>query len=255
MVAFERESVPFSLDGCAGTRRFTVAEYRRMAELGILEWEEGVELLGGYIVRKGLHRSSPLRPVGRPQWASLRRFTVPEYHAMIAAGILADGEPVELLEGVVVAKMSRNPPHDSAMDLFRSVVTPYVPSDCLLRSQQAVTLLDNEPEPDFALVRGTPRTFTSSHPRPSDILLVVEVSDTSLELDREVKAPGYARNRLPVYWIVNVRDGWIEVYTNPDPAATPPAYCSRTDYLPGQSVPLVLDGVAVGAIPVSDLLP
>ena len=185
----------------------------------------------------------------------LRRFTRAEYHKMLDAGILSDGEPVELLEGLVVCKMSRNPPHDAALDLFRAAIGGLIPAGHLLRSQQAVSIDGSEPEPDFAVVRGGPRSFVARHPGPPEILLLVEVADSSLDDDRELKGTAYARNRVPVYWIVNVQDGHIEVYTDPDSAGSPPAYRARTDYVPGQHVPLTLDGVTVGHLPVADLLP
>ena len=70
-----------------------------------------------------------------------------------------------------------------------------------------------------------------------------------------VKLAEYARAGIPVYWVVNLIDARVEVYTDPDPAATPPEYRTRTDYAPGQSVPLALDGQLVASIPVDDLLP
>lgn len=238
-----------------GLHRFTVGEYHRLAEIGVLDWQESLELIDGYIVHKGGRAPSPLRPVARPEWSGLRRFTVPEYHAMLAAGVLTRGDPVELIDGYLVEKMSRNPPHDSAIDLFRAALAPFIRPGLLLRSQQAVTLLDGEPEPDFALVRGGPRSFARQHPRPADILLVAEVADTSLPIDRGLKGVAYARNGLPVYWIVNLEEGQVEVYTDPDPAATPPAYRTRTDYRPGDTVPVILDGQPAGGIAVDDLMP
>jgi len=244
-----------ALPELAGAWRFTSHEYRRLAEIGVIDWSESLERLDGYIVHKGGREPSPLRPTCPPAWCALRRFTVPEYHAMMQAGILASGDRVELVDGYLVEKMSRNPPHDAAIDLFRAALAPHVGPGMLLRSQQAVTLLDGEPEPDFAVVRGDPRSFARQHPRPRQILLVAEVADTSLDTDRGLKAAAYARNGLPVYWIINLEEGQVEVYADPDPAATPPAYRTRTDYRPGQDVPVVLDGAAVAAVPVADLLP
>jgi Uma2 family endonuclease len=74
-------------------------------------------------------------------------------------------------------------------------------------------------------------------------------------MDRGLKGVAYARNGLPVYWIINLVDRQIEVYTDPDPAATPPAYQARTDYAPGQDVPILLDGQVAAVIPAADLLP
>ncbi len=245
----------FGLDSLEGTHRFTVTDYHRLRDIGVIDDQESLELLDGYIVHKGGRRASPLRAVANPAWSSLRRFTVAEYHAILSEGILKSGDPVELIDGFLVLKMSRNPPHDSAIDLFRTALSLLLPTGLMLRSQQAATLLDSEPEPDFAVVRGGPRTYRTRHPQPADILLIVEVSDTTLDQDQTAKSVAYARNRLTEYWIVNIPDRQIEVYTDPQPAASPPAYATRTDYRPGQEVPLVLDGTAVGTIAVADLLP
>ena len=91
-------------------------------------------------------------------------------------------------------------------------------------------------------------------PNAADFGIVIEVSDSSLDFDRRDKGRIYAHAGILVYWIVNVADRQIEVYTNPDPAANPPEYTASAIYLPGQSVPLVLDGIAVGAIPVSEFI-
>ena len=124
-----------------------------------------------------------------------------------------------------------------------------------VRIELPVTLANSEPEPDGAVVRGDRRTFDQRAPTGSDFGVVVEVGESSLRFDRRIKLPLYAAAGIPVYWIVNLIDSHVEVYTDPDPAAEPPAYCTRTDYAPGQDVPLVLDGNPVATIPVSDLLP
>jgi Uma2 family endonuclease len=85
--------------------------------------------------------------------------------------------------------------------------------------------------------------------------VVIEVSNTSLDTDREDKSRIYARAGLPVYWIVNVVDRQVEVYEQPSGPTADPGYATRTDYKPGDSVPLVLDGNTVGTIPAADLLP
>lgn len=85
--------------------------------------------------------------------------------------------------------------------------------------------------------------------------MVIEVADSSLARDRRDKGRSYARAGIAVYWIVNLVDGVIEVYSNPEPTALSPVYRDRTDYRPGQDVPLVLDGVNVGSIPAAELLP
>jgi Uma2 family endonuclease len=114
-----------------------------------------------------------------------------------------------------------------------------------------VTLGRSEPEPDFVLARGNKRSYLTRHPGPGDIGLVVEVSNSTLDSDREDKLPIYSRIGLPVYWIVNVINMQIEVYEQPAGVS----YGSKTVYKKGDAVPLVLDGKVVASIPASDLLP
>ena len=184
-----------------------------------------------------------------------RRLTVAEYHTMHDAGILLEGERVELLEGYIVEKPMRNPPHDVTLQRLTKRLLRLGLGGWEVRIRSAVSFQDSEPEPDAAVVRGGEATYAARHPEPADFGLIIEVSDSSLLFDRKVKGKMYAEVGLPVYWIVNIPDRVIEVYTDPDPAAAPPAYRTRTDYTPGQAVPLVLDGAAGGAVPVADLLP
>jgi len=91
--------------------------------------------------------------------------------------------------------------------------------------------------------------------RPADCGIVIEVSDSSLWYDRTVKGRLYAEAGIPEYWIVNIDERIVEVYTSPNPAANPAEYATRTDYAVGQSVPLVPDGTAVAQLPIADLMP
>lgn len=184
-----------------------------------------------------------------------RKFTLGEYHRMIETGVLKDGEPYELLEGHLVLKMSRGSPHDSAVQVVNKRFVRLAPSGWEPRCQCAVTLGDgSEPEPDIALVRGDETTFRDHHPGPAEIGLLVEVADSSLADDRQDKGRIYARAGVPVYWVVNVVDKLIEVYTRPGGPADAPAYGQRDDYPPGTAVPVVLDGVTVGMVAVADVV-
>ncbi|HZY89283.1 MAG TPA: Uma2 family endonuclease [Gemmataceae bacterium] len=186
----------------------------------------------------------------------IRRFTVDEYHRMIDAGILREGDRHELLNGWIVPKMTRNPPHDLALGLVEDALLQRMPAGWFRRGQSAVTVSsDSEPEPDVAVVRGDRRDYGSRHPGPQDMGLAVEVSDSTLAQDRTVKLQIYARARVPVYWIVNLPDTRVEVYTDPTGPDPAPAYRQRRDFGPADEVPLVLDGAEVGRIPVRDLLP
>lgn len=186
--------------------------------------------------------------------AGFRRFTVDEYHQMIRAGILLDGEPVELLEGWMVKKMSHGTPHDSSMDAFEGILPTLLPSDWFMRCQRAITLSDSEPEPDYAIVRGPRSRYRNAHPTPPDIGLIVEFSVSSLRIDRVGKARIYARAGIPIYWIVNVIDKVIEVYTQPGVSGDTTAYAKREDFAIGASVLVILDGNTVGTVAVADVM-
>jgi Uma2 family endonuclease len=184
----------------------------------------------------------------------VRRFTVDEYRRMIEDGYFAADEQFELLEGWIVEKVSRNPPHDSVLNRSRRRIERALPPEWMARVQMAITTADSEPEPDIATVRGDDADYESRHPGPADTALIVEVANTSLAEDRGVKLRVYARAGISVYWIVNLNDRSIEVYTDPTGPAAVPTYRARTDYAPGQSIPFALAGVEMGPIPAGDLL-
>jgi Uma2 family endonuclease len=173
---------------------------------------------------------------------------------MIRTGILKEDDRVELIYGWIVDKMPQNSPHAAAVSRLQLGLPPVLGGEWVLRSQLPVTFVDSEPEPDAVIARGPVNRYDRRHPRGRDITAVIEVADTSLEDDRTVKGPLYARERIPTYWIVNVVDRQIEVYSQPR-AGKSPAYRHQQTYRPGEAVPLVLAGAPAGAIPVDDLLP
>jgi Uma2 family endonuclease len=175
---------------------------------------------------------------------------------MITAGILKEGEPIELLDGWLVLKMTRNPPHDLSLSLTEEEIQTRLPKEWFLRIQSAITIPEyNEPEPDIGVVCGPRRRYKTRHPGPSDTAMIVEISDASLQEDREDKAPIYASAKIPVYWIINIPDNQIEVNTEPSGPTAEPGYRQNKVYRPGDLVPLMIDGREVGQIAVSDLLP
>lgn len=187
--------------------------------------------------------------------ASFRRFTVPEYHKLIEIGILTEDDDLELLDGHLVTKMSRGAPHDGTLKKVEKRLSRVLPSGWDTRAQMGFTLAGSEPEPDILLVRDEPSGYTTRHPTPSEAGLVIEVADSTLASDRALKLPLYAHAGIAEYWIVNFADRQIEVYTDPQPNASPPSYATRMDYRSGQTVTLVLDSVTIGLIPAADLLP
>jgi Uma2 family endonuclease len=187
--------------------------------------------------------------------ASFPRFTVSRYQRMIETGILTPDDKVELLDNYLVLKMPRIPLQDGTIDVIKAVLPALVPTGWLLRIQQTIVLADSQPEPDFAIVRGTPRSYLTRPPTAPDVGLLIEVADLSLLPDQRDKTRIYARGGIPVYWIVNLVDRRIEVYSQPSGPSAAPAYGSFQVYQPGDAVPVVLDGSTVATAPVSDLLP
>ncbi|MBN9119782.1 MAG: Uma2 family endonuclease [Planctomycetes bacterium] len=184
-----------------------------------------------------------------------RRFTLEEYHKLIQLGILTEGDNVELLEGSLVAQLPRGVAHDYAATVLAAELRSLVPEAFVLSPRCALTLPpDSEPEPDHSVARGPHALFRHRHPGPADTALVIEVAASSLARDRIDKARVYARAGLPVYWIVNVIDKQIEVFTRPSGPCDAPAYAQRDVFAVGASVPVVLDGDTVGAIAVADVM-
>jgi Uma2 family endonuclease len=200
----------------------------------------------------GIHQTHDF---GRFPSAPVHRFTVDEYHRMIQAGVLTENQRVELLEGWIVAKMPHNPPHDSTIDLVVGQLEKIMPQDWFIRIQSAITTEDSEPEPDIAVVRGPRGRYLESHPRAPDIGLLIEVSDASLDHDRNDKAPLYARARIGAYWIVNLVESRIEVYREPSGPDSSPCYHDLRFYGRGDSIPIVLEDKEIGRIEVMKVIP
>jgi hypothetical protein len=181
------------------------------------------------------------------------RISVDQYQQMVQAGILGKYDRCVLIEGMLVEKMVRNPPHDDSLLKTDRRLTRLVPEQWLVRKQSALVLDDSLPEPDVVVARGDESTFASRHPGPADVGLLCEIADSSLRIDREM-AGVYARNNIPSYWIVNLSDDIVEVYTQPSGPTQSPSYANRHDYAREDSVPLVLDGKVIAMIPVAELL-
>jgi Uma2 family endonuclease len=183
----------------------------------------------------------------------IRRFTVAEYHRLVEAGILRDDDPVELIQGFLVTKMVRNPRHDLGVSLTEEALSRVLPEPWFCRVQSAVTTADSEPEPDVAIVRGPRRRYATSHPSASDVALIVEVADASLQRDRSDKASLYAAAGIPSYWILNLVDGVLEVHETPDSGTR--AYGKRRVLGGDATVDVVLPGGPAIAVRVANLLP
>lgn len=182
------------------------------------------------------------------------RLTVQQYERMAEAGILTKYDRVELLRGYLFEKLMRNAPHDSAVSRIVRRFMRVLPTDWTLRVQSAIVLRDSEPEPDFAVVRGSEETYDERKPVARDIGLLIEVSDSSLPDDRGIKAQLYAEARIQEYWIVNVVDDCLELLTKPR-AGRLPGYRAQRVLSREDSIALTLDGVQMATFSVNELLP
>jgi Uma2 family endonuclease len=147
-----------------------------------------------------------------------RRFTVAEYYQMAAAGILHEEDRVELIEGEIVEMPPIGPGHAASVDDLTELFVQGLGKAARVRVQNPVHLDEyNEPQPDLMLLRRRPDSYRRGHPRPADVLLIVEVGATSAGLDRRVKLPLYARFGILEVWLVDVGRGTIRVYREPSP--------------------------------------
>jgi Uma2 family endonuclease len=184
----------------------------------------------------------------------VRRFSVEEYHRLIEAGILKSGDPYELLDGWIVPKMTIHPPHNSAVRRLARRLNRLLSDDWVIQVQGPITFPDNEPEPDVVIALGPETKYDNVNPGPKDVALVAEVADTSVAEDQGTRLRIYARARIPVYWIVNLIDRRVEVYSQPH-GGRKPAYRRRRDYGPDEKLPVVLGGRHIGEIAVREILP
>ncbi len=184
-------------------------------------------------------------------------WTRPLLRQLIAAGVVREGDRVELIEGELVVTPVQNEPHVVASELTEDVLRAAFGAGYHVRGQRPVALGDvSEPEPDIAVVPGSIREYLDHHPTPEAVALLVEVSDTTLRYDRLRKMSLYAKYGIKEAWIVNLPERILEVYR--EPAADPMAwygfsYHSRTVVPPdGPIAPLSAPDKPISA---ADLLP
>lgn len=143
------------------------------------------------------------------------RFSVDDYEQMVEYGILTEQNRVELIRGEIVDKMTIGDPHAACVNRLSRLFNKRVGDDVLVAVQNPIRLADSVPEPDIALLLARPDFYATGKPRPADVLLLIEVADSSLDYDREVKRPLYAESGIGEYWIVNLPDQSLEVYRAP----------------------------------------
>ncbi|HZU76892.1 MAG TPA: Uma2 family endonuclease [Dehalococcoidia bacterium] len=145
-----------------------------------------------------------------------RLFTIEEYQRMGEAGILSEDERVELWEGEIVCMAPIGSDHAGSTDDFANFFAHALHGRAIVRVQNPIDIPPRgEPQPDIAVLRPRPDRYHASHPTPEDVLLLIEVADTSLRYDRDVKLAGYASARIPEVWIADLRNKRLLVFRNP----------------------------------------
>jgi Uma2 family endonuclease len=201
-----------------------------------------------------LERSTPAQEAG------LVLLTVEQYHRMAAAGILEEGAPIELLDGLLVRKIrgegtTVNPRHAFVVNLLsKDLMQALEDRKCHYRAPGPVTLPPHdEPEPDGAIARGTIEDYPDHHPGADDVSCVIEVADSSLQRDRTTKQRIYSSSGIPQYLILNLVDRQAEVHEDPDPQAE--RYRMRRVLAPDDEIPFLLPDGQRLPLPAGRFLP
>jgi Uma2 family endonuclease len=185
------------------------------------------------------------QPVSVKHWA----FTVDDYMRMLEAGILAEDDRIELIEGEIIEMSPIGDAHAACVIRLTMLFTRLVGLSALVSVQNPIRLGNySEPQPDLALLKPRGDFYAQGKPTPADVLLVVEVADSSVQFDRNVKVPLYARALIPAVWLVDLNAGVIEIYSQPTGGTYQAVRTARR----GDS--LTIDSLPGLAIPVDDIL-
>jgi hypothetical protein len=192
--------------------------------------------------------TQPLTSPAAPPLTDVYRMDIEEFERV--ADFLK-AERVELIDGLIVERGAMDPPHVIVSERLRRRLDRMIPERWFVREDKPLRVhVTYEPLPDFAVVQGDPETaYEDRHPGPADVAIVIEISDSTLTKDRREKLVNYAKGGIGVYWIVNLIDRQVEVYTLRRRGGKPRIF------KPGQSVPVVINGTEVGLIVVAEILP
>jgi len=201
-------------------------------------------------------------PVVAPEFSTssipqFRRFTVEEFYRLAEVGVLREKERVELLEGYVTTMSPIWPPHSTSVNYLYRAFLRILPAGRDYTNGRDVQFPASSTEPDGLILRGSLGDFSNSVVTAKDVLLVIEVAESSLSVDRGIKLVIYAAASIPEYWIVNLPERKLEVYRRPVAAAGEQTakYETVDVFSQDQSVDVVIEGTKVGSIVVRDILP
>ncbi|MEW4568245.1 Uma2 family endonuclease [Tautonia sp. JC769] len=196
--------------------------------------------------------AAPSAPLADPAYR-LYRLSVEQYQAFGRSGILTPDDRVELIEGLVVEKMTRYERHIGTTKRLARFIERALPAGWHVGKEDPIVLARSEPEPDISVLRGDIDSYDQQKPQAADVNLVVEVADSSYAFDRR-KMAIYAEAGIPTYWIANLNADRIEVYSEPTGPDPTPEYRSRRDFARSAAIPLVIDGREVARLAVDTLL-
>lgn len=162
-----------------------------------------------------------------------KKFTVGQYHQMIESGILTEGDRVELLQGEIIEMSPIGRQHAACVDRLNELLVRALGLRAIVRVQNPIQLSSrSEPQPDFAILQRRSDFYADSHPQPQDVFALIEVSDTTIEFDRTVKVPLYAKDNIAEVWIVDLNAEAVQIYR--EPSAT--SYQQLQTFRRGQAI-------------------
>ncbi len=192
--------------------------------------------------------------IAKPDRPQLKQFSIEEYHQLLEIGFFSEGDRIELVRGDLIQMAAKGTKHIFCCQELSGILHDLIARQAISRCQDPIILASgSEPEPDFAIVRLSPDRYRSRKPEAQDILLLIEVADSSLEYDRTTKGSLYAEAAIEHYWIFNVLDRQLEVYKTPFQNAKGEfEYSSKQIYQLHQTIDL--PDPLTGTITIADVL-
>ena len=148
--------------------------------------------------------------------ATRRKFTIDEYNELVDLGFFTENDRIELIKGEIIEMAPKRTPHSVCNSRLWKELYELIGKQAEIRVQEPIVLFSNsEPEPDVVIAKKKSDNYLAAHPKAEDIILVIEISDSTLKYDQEIKLPLYAEAQINNYWIVNLVASRLEVYSNP----------------------------------------
>lgn len=172
--------------------------------------------------------------------ATAKRFTIEEYHRLGELGFFQEDDRIELIRGEIIQMAAKGTPHTTCCSNLLEELVIVLAGQAKLRCQDPITLPSkSEPEPDFVIVKSRADNYLSAHPTPPDILLVIEIADSTLKYDQETKSSVYSEAGISDYWIFNLVEYHLETYSEPyQDLQGNFGYSMKRIFLPNQTVAL-----------------